>query len=561
MKLFAGEIASILATRGQRPRIGVLVRFLVTLAVMVSSYAVIFKLLMAREGQEQTWVTAFYWVLTVMSTLGFGDITFHTDVGRGFSILVLLSGMLFLLVLLPFIFIEFFYQPWLESQTAARTPRSLKQGTRGHVIVTHFDAVAAALISRLERYQRDYVLLVSDSEEGLGLLDHGYRVVVGAIDDPETYLSVQVGDAALVVATGSDAQNTLVCSTVRGVSESVPIVATADDSASIDVLALAGCREVIHLPSLMGQALARRVVGGDHRAQTIGNFGEIQIAEANTENTELVGKSIRDSEVRNKSGVGIIGVWDRGAFEPALPDTVLGEKSVLLLAGTPQQIAAYDQAFGNPSEATNHVVILGGGRVGQLTARVLSHRGIPHTVVERDPQLAQEENWVVGNAAELSVLRAAGIDRASKVIITTHDDDMNVYLTLYCRKLQPKVKILCRAADPRNVHSIHRAGADFVLSYASMGANALFNALELGSVMMVAEGLNLFRVDVPRALHGRNLIDSAIRARTGATVVAIESREGEREIGPAAETELQQGQRLVLAGDPEIEERFLAAFS
>lgn len=44
-----------------------------------------------------------------MSTLGFGDITFHTDLGRAFSMLVVISGLMFLLVLMPFTFIEFFY--------------------------------------------------------------------------------------------------------------------------------------------------------------------------------------------------------------------------------------------------------------------------------------------------------------------------------------------------------------------------------------------------------------------------------------------------------------------
>ena len=86
MKMLAGEIASILSSRGRRPRIGTLIRFLVILGFMVVAYATIFKLLMAREGQEHSWITSFYWVLTVMSTLGFGDITFHTDVGRLFSI-------------------------------------------------------------------------------------------------------------------------------------------------------------------------------------------------------------------------------------------------------------------------------------------------------------------------------------------------------------------------------------------------------------------------------------------------------------------------------------------
>ena len=63
-----------------------------------------------------------------MSTLGFGDITFHTDLGRIFSIVVLISGMIFLLILLPFTFIEFFYAPWMNAQAATRAPRPGESG-------------------------------------------------------------------------------------------------------------------------------------------------------------------------------------------------------------------------------------------------------------------------------------------------------------------------------------------------------------------------------------------------------------------------------------------------
>ncbi len=562
MKILAGELAAILASRGaQRPRFGTLVRFLLVLTLMVATYAVIFKALMAREGQDQTWVTAFYWVLTVMSTLGFGDITFHTDAGRLFSILVLMSGMLFLLVLLPFIFIEFFYQPWMAAQTAARAPRKLKKGTRGHVIVTHLDAVAAAFIHRLESYHREYVLLESDLDEALRLRDHGYRVVVGEVDDPETYRSLCASEAELIVATGSDAQNTLIASTVREVSETVPIIATADDAASIDLLSLAECQEVLHLPSQMASALARRVIGGDNRTHIIGSFERLRIAEANTHGTELVGRAIRNSEVRERAGARIVGVWEHGAFEPAAAEMKLGEESVLLLAGTDEQLAAYDDEFANSAVPEGMVLILGGGRVGRLTARALQQRGLDYRVVEQNPERpGRDERWVVGNAAELSVLKEAGIDEASTIIITTHDDDTNVYLTVYCRKLRPQSKILCRATNQRNVSSLVRAGADFVLSYSSMGAILLFNSLHIGDVMIVAEGLNLFRVDLPPTLNGKRLAESGIREKTGASVVAVEYGIENWTINPPPDSPLTPGSRLILIGAEEAEQRFLDSY-
>lgn len=75
------------------------------------------------EGQEHSWITGLYWTLTVMSTLGFGDITFTSDIGRLFTVVVLVSGIVLLLMVLPFAFIRHFYAPWLEEQTKRRAPR------------------------------------------------------------------------------------------------------------------------------------------------------------------------------------------------------------------------------------------------------------------------------------------------------------------------------------------------------------------------------------------------------------------------------------------------------
>ena len=89
-------------------------KFLVVIAAAITIYSILFHFIMEYEGRQFSWITGFYWTLTVMSTLGFGDITFVSDIGRAFSIIVLLSGIVFLLIMLPFTFIRFFYAPWLE---------------------------------------------------------------------------------------------------------------------------------------------------------------------------------------------------------------------------------------------------------------------------------------------------------------------------------------------------------------------------------------------------------------------------------------------------------------
>jgi hypothetical protein len=102
-----------------------LMKFLLILTSMVTIYSILFHFLMILEDKQYSWITGFYWALTVMSTLGFGDITFNTDLGKLFSFVVLLSGVIFMLIMLPFTFIQFFYAPWLEAQTKGPgTPRT-----------------------------------------------------------------------------------------------------------------------------------------------------------------------------------------------------------------------------------------------------------------------------------------------------------------------------------------------------------------------------------------------------------------------------------------------------
>lgn len=557
LKSFTAQVTTVLRSRRGEKNLRVLVRFFVVLALMITIYTVAFHMLMLREGQEYTWITGFYWTLTVMSTLGFGDITFHTDLGRLFSILVLLSGMIFLLVLLPFTFIEFFYEPWMSAQAAARTPRELPPDTRDHVLITHHDEVTSALIPRLEQYQYSYALVTPDMEDALRLSDLGLNVVVGELDNPETWSNVRVSRAALVVTTAGDVTNTNVAFTVRSVSKDVPIITSASDEASVDILELAGSSFVLRLEETIGRSFAVRTIGGDTRSHVIGQFDELMIAEANAHGTPLVGKTLQNSGLRERVGISVVGVWERGRFQSAHSSTEIHDNTVLLLAGSKEHLKRYDEAFHAYSAPKAPVVILGGGRVGRATARALAQRDIDYRIVESSPdRIRDPEKYVLGSAADLAVIEEAGIRETGTVIITPRDDDLNVYLTIYCRRLRPDVQILCRATHDRNVANLHRAGADSVLSYASIGAGAAMNMLRRSRILMVAEGLELFSVPLPESLSGKALAESAIREDTGCSVVAVQTGRG-MEVAPDPNQTLPANADILLIGTADSEGKFL----
>ena len=126
MKFLTSQLLSLLLPVRSRPNIRALLSYSLLLIVTVVLFAAGFHLIMYHvEGQEHSWITGIYWALTVMTTLGFGDITFHSDLGRLFSIVVLLTGVVLLLIVLPFVFIRFFYAPWMESRMRFHAPRAV----------------------------------------------------------------------------------------------------------------------------------------------------------------------------------------------------------------------------------------------------------------------------------------------------------------------------------------------------------------------------------------------------------------------------------------------------
>ena len=562
MKFLSSQILYFTQSRTTKRNFKLLFKFLLALTLLVIIYSVLFHFIMLFEEKEFSWITGFYWTLTVMSTLGFGDITFTSDLGKAFTMLVLISGILFLLVMLPFTFIQFFYAPWLEAQSRAKTPRELPKNTTGHVILTNFDPITITLVEKLKQYDYDYAIIAADLPHALELYDLNYKVVVGDLGDSETYKLLRVKQAAMLIANNNDMTNTNITFTAREISKKLPIVTNADAKDSIDILQLAGSTYVFQFMKMLGESLARRTLGMSMGANVIGEFDQLCIAEAPAMRTSLEGKTIIQSNLREKTGVTIVGLWERGRFTMPKPQTRITSSTVLVLAGSAEQLKKYDNFFSvhNVHKSTNvPVLILGGGRVGRAAAQVLEDRKIVYKVVEKKARFIQNNKYIQGNAADLDILEQAGIRKATSVIITTHDDSMNIYLTIYCRKLRSDIQIVSRANLNGNISKLHSAGADLVMSHASMAANTIINLLKPNKILMFAEGLYIFRTALHETLEGKSLAESQIRKQTGCSVIAI-GRDNKLNINPDPSILLRKHDEMVLIGTNDAEKRLMEIY-
>ena len=310
----------------------------------------------------------------------------------------------------------------------------------------------------------------------------------------------------------------------------------------------------------LGREMARRISGHGGRTHVVGRLDDLFIAEAVAANTTLVGHAVRDLGLRERLGVTVIGLIERGRYAGSSAHSLVTEDTVLLLSGTLDGLTAYDREVRQARHSPGLAIIIGGGRVGRATSRNLIDDGVDHRIVERTPDRVHDRSrYVVGDATDPAVLEEAGLDRAASIAITTHNDDVNVYLTMYCRRLRPDVQILSRATLEHNVSTLRRAGADFVLSYIPLEANAIFDVLRHGNLMLLAAGLQVFTVPVPPALVGRSIAESGLRATARVNVMGIRREAGRAEL-PDINAPLAADTELILIGDREAAQAFFARY-
>ena len=565
MKLFTSELAFMFGEGEMRRNVRALMQYLLFLAAVVLIQAVLFQVIMVQvEGQSHSWVTAVYWTLVTMSTLGFGDVVFDTDIGRLFSVSVLLSGVVLLLVVLPFTFIRSFYAPWLEAQWHLRAPRGLPTSVKEHVIISRYDEIASALIPRLEPEGIPYYVVEPDSVTAAQLLGRGVSVVTGEVDSRTTYDGLQVGQARLLLANREDTTNTNIALTVREASAHVPIVGIVEQEDSTDILELSGCTHVLPLKQRLGEYLANRVSAGLGTTDLLGSYEVLQIAEFSVRNGPLEGLAVRETRLRERTGLNIVGVWHRGRLQPAFPGTRLQRDSIVVVVGLGEQLRALDDLLETPPPSDAPIIVIGGGTVGVAATKALKAKGATVHVVERDPQLQSRLQTIsdqvfVGDANDREVLREAGLEDAPSVLLSTNDDAVNIYLAVYCRRLKPDLRISSRITHDRNLEAIHRAGADFALSYSALGAEAVVSALAGHQIVILGEGVDLFSMPLPGKLENVSLSDSRVGSQSGLSVVAVRQG-GELVTLLRGEMRLRPGAELVMFGSVQQRGAFVKAF-
>jgi Trk K+ transport system NAD-binding subunit len=507
---------------------------------------------MSLEGREYDWITCIYWTMTNMFTLGLGDIVFTSSGGKLFTILVMLSGLIFIFIAMPYAIIQLF-------QSSARIHRDLPKFFRDHVILTNLDPVSETLIPKLQKYNINNFLIIPDQNKAQELKDKGYNVILGSPDDCSLYGKIQTSRAAGIAISGDDIINTASAYAIRKESDSVPIVSVTSSKSTDIILGKIGVNSMVNITDLLGQALSRRITAGDALAHTVGEFGALQVAEAAVVKNIFSGKTLKEIDLKKITGMSVMGVLEEGEFHMAGPDTKISDRSTLLLAGSKSNVDSYNEFFSIYNIAIDPVVVIGYGKVGKEVTRLLIQKSIDYIIVDKKDIYSKDKSVITGDASESDTLKKAGLANTPAVVITTLNDSANIYITSLVRAIRPDVQIITCCVMERNADLLYRAGADAVISYSQLGANYMFNALFRNNILMVEDDVYIIRVKMPAQLAGKTLLNSSIRESSGCNVMAIEEKDL-MFINPPAKTVLSPAAKLIIICNEKSEKKFFELF-
>jgi len=291
-------------------------------------YCLLFLWLMDKGSF--TFLDSLYWVISTMTTVGYGDIVFTTQGGKLFSIVVELTGILFIFGLaVPFILI-----PWIEGRMYLRLPIASGR-MKNHIVICGFSEFIEELLIELEDSSYGFVVVEDTREKVKELREKGINCIYGDYSS-QTFENVRLEKAdSLLCSHPQEEKNAEILLSAR--EYSIPKVAIVEDPSYSKFLTYAGATKVLSVKGILGVHLARKSTEAiRHELTSALEIAKgIEMAEVFlTPRSWLVGRTLEESDLENLSGATVLGLWRDGEFLFNPPgDEPLKSNSVILAVG------------------------------------------------------------------------------------------------------------------------------------------------------------------------------------------------------------------------------------
>ena len=219
---------------------------------------------------------------------------------------------------------------------------------------------------------------------------------------------------------------------------------------------------------------------------------------------------------------------------------------------------------------TNHVIVCGYGRMGQMLAQKLREDGQKFIILDRDAErisAAQEKDYLVymGDATDEAHLQSVGIYQARVLATVLPNDAANVFISLTAREMNPRVMVVARGTLPSSEKKLRLAGADQVILPATIGALRMAHLISHpNAVNFLAEAdgranlnellseidiqMNELAVSVESPLLDRTIGDLEARSQGTFIIVGLRREDGSTVVHPGSQEMLRAGDTVMIMG-------------
>ncbi len=217
-------------------------------------------------------------------------------------------------------------------------------------------------------------------------------------------------------------------------------------------------------------------------------------------------------------------------------------------------------------ELSGHSIVCGYGRMGAQVVAELRRESQALVVIDRAPDCATRAAAdgalvIEGDAGDDAILRRAGVDRAKALISAIDDDATNLMVALSARNLNAQLFIVARANREATESKLVMAGANRVISPFALAGKRMAQlstrpaVVDFFELVMHDRSLELWIEEIPvglgSQLDGATIRAVHIRETTGATIVAVRRRSGDKAVVPTPETVLAAADMIVALGTRE----------
>ena len=304
---------------------------------IVIIYSLIFQYLMnTYEHKDFEFITAFYWVIVSMTTVGYGDIYFTTSIGRFFSAAVIISGVVLIFSIFPFVI-----TPQIENIFRRPLPLKAQKDLKNHIIICGYNQLVETLIVELDDDKIPFIVIDDIEKNITQLISKKVLCIYGDATDENVLLNSNILFARMLIANQSDERNAGIILTAKELCD-VKSIALVENIARAGFLKYAGADRVISPKTLFGIYIGRKAIDPltDHLAGATKFFENLNIVELPIHpGSILIGQKLKDAKIRLRTGVNIVGIWTGGrlSLNPK-PEDAIKENSVILAVGKENQL-------------------------------------------------------------------------------------------------------------------------------------------------------------------------------------------------------------------------------